>query len=196
MCHCDLKIPLREWTFYADQIKARTMIIGPNLDLNTTKTIRQQEKRNVARIHMKALELERIRQGTQDESSKINSEFYQNEDSMDFSDQSSQDEFTCINPILKNATSTQNRKDYPNTIAAACRFGISRRALCAVANALLSDMDILTPQNALDPKYRECSTNMPQKESVRTPMKSNLLVLCLMGVLTLHFSSRSLLKEI
>ena len=70
---------------------------------------------------------------------------------MDFSDQSSQDEFTCINPILKDATSTQNRKDYPNTIAAACRFGISRRALCAVANALLSDMDILTPQNALDP---------------------------------------------
>ena len=63
MCHCDLKIPLREWTFYADQIKARTMIIGPNLDLNTTKTIRQQEKGNVARIHMEALELERIGQG-------------------------------------------------------------------------------------------------------------------------------------
>ena len=70
---------------------------------------------------------------------------------MDFSDQSSQDEFTCINSNLKNATSTQNRKDHPNTIAAACRFGISRRALCAVANALLSDMDILAPQNALDP---------------------------------------------
>ena len=70
MCHCDLKIPLREWTFYADQIKARTMIIGPNLDLNTTKTIRQQEIKNVARIHMEALELERIRQGTQNEPNK------------------------------------------------------------------------------------------------------------------------------
>ena len=101
------------------------MVIGPNLDLNATKTIRQQEERNVARIHMEAVELERIRQGTQDEPSEINSEFYQNEDSMDFSVQSSQDEFTCINPILKNATSTQNRKDYPNAIAAACRFGIS-----------------------------------------------------------------------
>ena len=102
---------------------------------------------------------------------------------MDFSDQSSQDEFTCINPILKNATSTQNRKDYPNTIVAACSFGISRRALCAVANALLSDMDILAPQNALDPSKVQRMFDKHAAERICGNANEKQL--------TLHSSSRS-----
>lgn len=34
----------------------------------------------------------------------------------------------------------QNRNEYPLTIAAATRFGVGKKGLCEIGNALLSDM--------------------------------------------------------
>ena len=45
-------------------------------------------------------------------------------------------------PHLEKYNVDSKQRDYTNTIAASSRLGISSRALCAVANVSLADMEI------------------------------------------------------
>ena len=152
-CSCESKIPLREWDFYLDQMSERKLVISASVDTKATTEMREAE----ARLTRKRLRL----------AHRIKAK----ENGLNQSDQM-QNNWDCSDaePIIKRRRKMrddvafeinesesrmdeydrncnkqkQNRYQYPHYVSAATRFGVGRRAACALANALLQDMSIPT----------------------------------------------------
>ena len=72
-----------------------------------------------------------------------------------------------------------NTKQYPELCKAMDRYKISNRDACLIANALLKDLDLITPENAIDSAKLHCQRNMWRKKEVKKHTAEAQKVLCI-----------------
>lgn len=158
-CVCEEKIPESEIDFYLDQIGSHEMHISNSVDLIGTKLIAKRAKRKESKRKR-----EELLNFKKDQTNNIQNQTLKGEhvsvvtpDSPEFQTESvtemeSHEESDGeISSEKESAHQSQNRNEYPLTIAAATRFGIGKRALCEVGNAMLKDLGIWQPEITLRP---------------------------------------------
>jgi len=146
-CLCvsaEAKIPESEWEFYVDQHLGKKLFIANSVDKVTTEQMRKRqeqlerrrEKEERKRAHFVVpQQLPAVVQLSQSELAVESCTFDElSVDSNPSSDGSSEEDYEY------KIEAVQNRKEYPNFIAAVRRYNVSNRAAAAVANALLLDL--------------------------------------------------------
>ena len=93
--------------------------------------------------------------------------------------------------LLQKLSFSQKRLEYPNLIAIACRFGISRRAMCALSNALLFDMEILTLKTTRNPNKIQRMFHSYEKNFAQSNPNAISGVECIMLIQLLLREERS-----
>ena len=148
MCQCSPKIPLNtiDLKFHFDQIGKRLKYIGP---VNVPET-----RLNISRMNRKEHEKDRS-----DREFEINETFRHSE----FSERQTEDEVDFENNIpeslinvgdelchIYERTSDNNTNKYRNLAKAAIRYGVSDRAVAAVCNSMMKDLNLLDEFVKLD----------------------------------------------
>ena len=141
-CRCEVKIPIMELEFYCDQKTIRNQFIE-GIDNLTTAKIQARESREQQR---QLQSFGNVRDNTLDlfciENDEIPSEIQGEESDED------DDEFSPCSSRLPQS-GKQNRFSYPHLCKVLDRFSISDTAGCAIANAVLQDLDLLTTEKIL-----------------------------------------------
>ena len=73
----------------------------------------------------------------------------------------------------------QNRNQYPELCKATDRANVSNRDACLLANAVLKDLELLSPENALHPCKLRCQRSAWRKKSVEIHKQENQGIVCL-----------------
>lgn len=150
-CNCPLsqKIPALEWEFWVDQKTCRKMIIGSLDKVETSKLLKKQKrvmKKNVSDDNQ-ILCSSNIENFSDTELSHV----------PDMDEDNDNDTVEDTTELLSEKSSSdeeivsQNRNKYPELCKAVERCKLSNRDACIIANALLKDMKLLTPQTVIDP---------------------------------------------
>ena len=145
-CKCPLekKIPAIEWSFWIDQKTVRQMVIG-GIDKEMTKILEKRWKRKHAATKLK--EHYSLNLGTEmTDRGEIELDTDDNHDKefelLD-SDSASDNDGEC--------SSVQNRNKYKELCKAVDRCKISNRDACLIANAVIKDLNMLSPATVIDP---------------------------------------------
>ena len=112
------------------------MAISNSIDIQASKEIEQQNER------IKARELRNSKIEQRLEKARHNNLQYEETlaASRDFTPLETEPDCSNGNDDIPEKSIIQNRHEYPNTISAAVRFNVGKRALCAVGNSKLSDL--------------------------------------------------------
>lgn len=178
-CTCPLasKIPPIEWDFWIDQKTSRKMIIG-KLDPMVTSKLQKQEERK-----LKADAFIRESRKRMAECSIISEEMdYSSDEEIDSNN--TDVEFTGEQSDDNDSTESeegaqQNRHQFPELCKAVDRANVSNRDACLIANAVLKDLGILSPQNALHPSKLRRQRTAWRNKSAAAHEDENQRIVCL-----------------
>ncbi len=148
-CFCDSeesKIPESEFEFYVDQHLERKLFIANSVDKVTTEKIRKRqlqlnkrkEREERKRARFSVPELPAVVKPTESQLEVENAVLIAPAPGNNSFISSDESEYDADDDFKKEAV--QNRNEYPNLIAAARRFNVSNRAVCAIGNAMLADL--------------------------------------------------------
>ena len=177
-CNCpvDCKIPVIEWNFWFDQKTTRKMVIGKIDPVVTGKLQTLEEKKR------KAAKFEDETRRKMGECSTVSEELemeYTSEDqdidesSMEGTEEEDSDSESC------STSGQQNRNQYPELCKATDRANVSNRDACLIANAVLKDLGLLSPENALHPSKLRRQRSAWRKKSVEVHKQENQGIVCL-----------------
>jgi|688.fasta_scaffold483291_2 hypothetical protein len=137
-CVCENKIPESEWEFYVDQLERRSLFISGSIDKEETEKLKKRERlleRRAERINLHLSKEKTSSNQTQAITEMSNYDHSDQEDEIAISE-----EDDCGKESRNKSFANHNRNEYPTLISTATRFGIGKRAVCALSNALLDDL--------------------------------------------------------
>ena len=188
-CSCPLpkKIPTLEWEFWIDQKTVRKMVIG-KVDKEETIKLQKREKRGSKTCNLpitdKKMKFDKEIDPNEtycsdNEQSKPDEEFLPIEMS-DGKVMSSYEVMSSDNEMSSDEEmKVYNTKQYPELCKAMDRCKISNRDACLIANAVLKDLDLITPENAIDPAKLRRQRNMWREKEVKKHAAEVQKILCI-----------------
>lgn len=149
-CTCPLasKVPLSEWEFWIDQNTRRQMIIG-KLDHKVNRKLECRSKRR----KLSSTDVCKAGELLDDLlfDNMLDTELDNTIDDNDFEIPSQESVSDENESDTDYHVTYRNTHEYPELCKAMDRCKISNRNACLIANAMLKDLGILTPVNAIDP---------------------------------------------
>ena len=175
-CPVECKIPAIEWNFWVDQKTTRKMVIGKIDPVATGKLQNLEErKRKAAKLQAET----RRKMGdcnviSEELEMPCSSEMEDTDDSsIEVTDDDSSESDSC------STSGPQNRNQYPELCKAIDRANVSNRDACLIANAVLKDLGLLSPENALHPSKLRHQRAVWRKKTVEIHKEENEGIACL-----------------
>ena len=180
-CHVECKIPIIEWNFWVDQKTVKKMVIG-KIDPVVTGHLQKLENRK-----QKAAKFEAKTRAQMDEGTVISEDLEMelcsgnDSDNQDVDSSYLQDEETEEDSDNEASSSTvpKNRWQYPELCRAVDRANVSNRDTVLIVNAVLKDLGLLTPENALQPSKLRRQRDAWRKKSIQDHKEETEGIVCL-----------------
>lgn len=142
-CSKELKVPIEERAFLADQRADRKMMIG-SIDKKKTVQLQRREKRNQRECE-RALKFARTEYMGETKNGNVSSSSSEEEhEPLAEKDGSCEESFANLQ---KDKVGCQNRKDLPSLAKACDSYGVSDRAAAGISTAVLQDYGLVSRSN-------------------------------------------------
>jgi hypothetical protein len=164
ICPREKKITKDEWDFWVDQNTDRQMVIA-NVDMDKTIKLQRRDKRKLKLECPVAKKTKKISNILVDEDNgdmddhDVTSNDYQND--------------------VKAENNNRNTNEYPELCKAMDRCKISNRDACLILNAMLKDMNLLTPRNAIDHSKLYRQRTKMRKKAIKNHEKNMNKLICI-----------------
>lgn len=181
-CPLPLKVPQIEWQFWVDQKTCKKMVIGSVDKIETAKVMNRVKRlRKSYSGTLKPYDCvtneEQDRQDLSVDSGDDFNEIHDGDDDPDYCEYNDNTKHGTSSE--DEAESSQNRTTYPELCKAIERSKVSNRQACIIANALLKDLKLLTPQTIIDPAKIQRQRRYWRKREIAAHTEVNKNLKCI-----------------